>query len=413
MILSCRTAAYNYIFPHFRDAEIADFSKTQVDQFVTNWFHEAKPKGQRFLRDLELPKNRGIADLCPTPLLLTLLCLAFEDTQSFPANRAELYKDALDALMKKWDSSRSVIRESAYKSLSLAKKELLLSRLAFGTFEKNRYFIKQDWLEREIADFLQNLKGAPKEVLDYEGERVLKEIEAQHGLLVERAYRIYSFSHLTFQEFFAARYITENTNKIRGPAYLVDKYLLDPRWNEVFVLSTGLLAEADSFLSDIRLKLSGIMKNASLRDLLTRICMLIRTDSKIPEPVRRALAVRFVASNLVRISSSFNHLLHACDELLPDVQKEFGEIVNPELESLKLLQVGLDENRERLDAITQEIADLHHEQAGIFAAYIRGTRLLVNCLNVDAYVSMAVRKEIVRGIFEEPWTSKLCTPLAR
>jgi len=42
-------------------------------------------------------------------------------------------------------------------------------------------------------------------------EAVLKSIEAQHGLLVERA-EIYSFSHLTFQEYFTARNFVANSD---------------------------------------------------------------------------------------------------------------------------------------------------------------------------------------------------------
>jgi len=84
---------------------------------------------------------------------------------------------------------------------------------------------------------MQNLKS-PKdgEISDFDPTEVLKEIEAQHGLLVERAFHVYSFSHLTFQEFFTARNITENTN-VNAPSALVDKHLFDTRWREVFILT--------------------------------------------------------------------------------------------------------------------------------------------------------------------------------
>ena len=61
-------------------------------------------------------------------LLLTLLCLVFDDDMNFPRNRAELYKDALDALLKKWDTSRNILRGDIYKNLSTLRKKQLFSQ---------------------------------------------------------------------------------------------------------------------------------------------------------------------------------------------------------------------------------------------------------------------------------------------
>lgn len=412
MILSCRTASYSYVFPDFKDVEIADFSNEQIKQFVKNWFHSNTGTDNKCIHELSLPRNRGIANLCPTPLLLTLLCLTYEDTLSFPQNRAELYKEAIDALLKKWDATRSIIRESSYKALSLAKKELLLSRLAFNTFANNRYFIKQDYLEREIADFLANLKSASPEVSDIEGERVLKEIEAQHGLLVERAHRIYSFSHLTFQEFFTARQITSNTNKKYGPDYLVKTHLNEPRWNEVFILTTGLLEEADDFLLDIRASLSRMITSNKLISLLSRICEMVKPSTQVPEPVRRALAMRYVTGEIGKFDLKFRNSFEASKELISDMEKEFGELKNLDFETIRALRLGLHAGRQVLDGIVADINKLPTEHTRTLTSYIRGTRLLVNCLNVDAYVSVSVRDAIVKSIFLEPWNPPAPSPKA-
>ena len=403
IVISCRTAAYNYLFEQFADVELADFQQGQVRQFVRNWFCDQSQKADLCLAELSLEKNKAIRDLCRTPLLLTLMCLAFDEGMTFPNNRAELYKEALDALLKKWDASRSVRRNTAYQQLSLAKKELLLSRIASKFFERGAYFIRQSDLEQEIDLFMANLKVTPSvDAGNVDAAEILKEIESQHGVLVERAQRIYSFSHLTFQEYFTARTITENTNQ-RGPVDLVERHATDPRWREVFVLTTGLLTEADDFVKRMRGKLTLIAQTSSeVRDFLNRNAALVNAAAAIPLPLRRALALAHVTTKLQQIEPSYGAVVNACKELVDDMQKEFGRIKKIELATIQTLKMGLDEARERVDLVVNHVAQYHRGEVNALSEYIQLTRLLVNCLNVDAYITKPTREQIISSILVEP-----------
>ncbi len=86
----------------------------------------------------------------------------------------------------------------------------------------------------QIKDFLATNLNAPKHL---DGKKVLTEIEVQQGILVQRAEKIYSFSHLTLQEYLTAQYIVDK-NLIE---YLVSNHLTDTRWQEVFLLVAGLM----------------------------------------------------------------------------------------------------------------------------------------------------------------------------
>ncbi|MEH2057673.1 MAG: hypothetical protein V7K97_16235 [Nostoc sp.] len=65
--------------------------------------------------------------------------------------------------------------------------------------------LKKEKILQVIADYLDSNSEVTQLQLDQEA--VLKVIEIQDGLLVERAQEIYSFSHLTLQKYFTARKI--------------------------------------------------------------------------------------------------------------------------------------------------------------------------------------------------------------
>jgi predicted NACHT family NTPase len=247
VLITCRIAATNYTFEKFTYVEMADFTLEQVQVFACKWFASDAAKAQRFVDELQRPEHRGLRELAQTPLLLTLLCLNFEETLTFPTRRAELYEEALDALLKKWDASRNLKRDEMYHDLSLGRKRQLFMRVAAEFFERDEIFFRQADLAQRISAFLKHLPGndAADESV---GEVVLKAVEAQHGLFVERAHRIYSFSHLTLQEYFTARYIVEHAAD-GALERLIKNRFTDRRWREVFLLTASMLPEADAFFA--------------------------------------------------------------------------------------------------------------------------------------------------------------------
>jgi hypothetical protein len=272
-LITCRIAANDYSFKPFTYVEIADFTEPQIKTFVGNWFRNNEGEKDedtynKFLAEFAREDNKGLRDLARTPLLLTLLCLAFNETLTFPQRRVEIYEEALDALLKKWDSSRRIKRDEVYRKLSLGHKENMLARIAAETFEKGDYFISQSELERYITDFVKNVPPHDtNEAAD--GEVILKAIEAQHGIFVERAREVYSFSHLTFQEYFTAKYVVANAAK-GTLTNLVKEHCADERWREVFLLTTSLLPDSSQFITTFRRGIDELLKgNEGLRALLT------------------------------------------------------------------------------------------------------------------------------------------------
>lgn|GEM_PF-72963 len=252
-IITCRIAAQNFRFSGFLEIEIADFNAVQIEDFARKWFvavdknsdANGKRKASQFIEKINLAENQPIRELAVTPILLVLTCLVFQAKAEFPANRTRLYTIGLDILLRKWDVSRGIQRDAVYRNLALSQKIELLTRVAAATFAKTRYFFEQTEVERLIAAYLQSLPD-PNPVLDLNNSRdVLKAIEVQHGLLVERAQQIYSFSHLTFQEYFTARHF------VVSPDLAVKQFIRhinDVSWREVFLLVRDMPWSAASLL---------------------------------------------------------------------------------------------------------------------------------------------------------------------
>ncbi|MGK7873400.1 MAG: NACHT domain-containing NTPase [Xenococcaceae cyanobacterium] len=266
-ILTCRTQTTEYILPGFDYVEVADFNTKQVKVFAQNWFtalaetpREGKKLTAQFITKLGLPENKQTAELAVTPILLSMTCWFFTDLKDLPSKRSDLYEQGLKLLLSKWDKTRGIYRDSgseSYCKLSTTQEINLLSHLAADKFQQNKSILfEQSEIQKYIAQYLK----IPNE----ESEAVLKAIEEQHGLLIKRAQGIWSFSHLTFHEYLAAKWFVEN---YRSPSSF--NHITNKLYREVFLLTMEILPESKI--------------NDFLKLLKDRADALISKDHKIKE----------------------------------------------------------------------------------------------------------------------------------
>lgn len=310
-IVSCRIAAYQYQswFERFTDVVMADFDHEQIKTFIFNWFHSKLDQEQQIAQRcwglLQKKEYSATKELAQTPLLLTLLCLVYDDTQSFPNNRASLYNEALEILLKKWAAEKRIGRDPIHPDFTSPLETAMLSEIAYRFFKKDRVFFSERELVQQIHDFFDKHLNAPKNL---DGEAILKEIEIQQGILVERARDAYSFSHVTFQEYLTAQYI-EDKHKIDE---LVKEYLINPRWQEIFLLVSGIKrGGSDELLLLMEQESRKFILNSKLQKLL---CWADRITLKelgyLSPPAKRAAALQLasvlVAANIRNDPNFYN-----------------------------------------------------------------------------------------------------------
>ncbi|WP_068818326.1 NACHT domain-containing protein [Phormidesmis priestleyi] len=269
-ILTCRTQIIEMIPQGFNSVEVADFNDEQVKKFVENWFcasgrNEAEIAQHWQAFSDATKKNPSLNELTVTPVLLSLMCLVLQDAGELPSQTASLYRKGIRLLLEKWNDRKDIaeweIGKEVYRKLSIDQKEALLIEIAARKFENPGNFVlfEQQDLAQQIANFLKLVDAQ-------EGEAVLKAIEAQHGLLVERADELWSFSHLTFQEHFTIQWLTK-----LSPEQLAEK-IADKRWQEIVKLAVESQQPADRLLRLIKQAIDhSVLQDAKLQEFLTWI----------------------------------------------------------------------------------------------------------------------------------------------
>jgi formylglycine-generating enzyme required for sulfatase activity/energy-coupling factor transporter ATP-binding protein EcfA2 len=231
---------------------VRDFSPDDIRVFLTQW-HRLVAVGQLgpgetaegvAARQTEqlveaIDKSERVRELAINPLMLTVIALIHRDRVKLPDRRAELYQEAVDVLLGKWDEARGV-PESLILSegpFDIGDRRLVLQHVALAMHQQGVKEIDAGPLRELLADQLRAAVVKPRE-LDACVARFLQVIQERTGLLIARAEGTYAFSHLTFQEYLAALAIAGRDD------YL--EYSLarcpDPWWRETILLEAGALS---------------------------------------------------------------------------------------------------------------------------------------------------------------------------
>ena len=252
---------------------MADLDDSQIQTYIKNWFDSTPDRHlyqldeemetvQRCWEILNAGEHWATKELARNPLLLTLLCMVYDRSQNFPRNRADLYERALNIFLEEWAAEKRVRRNASVNQyLDIADEKRMLSEIAAKNFETNRLFFDENELIAQIQEFGEGNANTPP---TFNASKILETILVDQGLFVERVSNFYSFSHLTFQEYLTANYIVRDTRSIRG---LAKKHLHKDQWREVFLLTSGLMHEADDLLEAMEAKTSKSINTDRIKSL--------------------------------------------------------------------------------------------------------------------------------------------------
>ena len=309
-IASCRIAAYKGGFKRFTEVEMADFDDKQIHTYINNWFDSTLYQHRKQLdqemgtakqcwETLNAPGHQATKELARNPLLLTLLCMVYDNSQNFQRNRASLYEDAFNIFLKEWAAEKRVNRGASINQyLDIADEKRMLSKIAAANLKDDRLFFSEDELIMQIQDFGE---GNANTLETFNASKVMETILIDQGLFVEQVRGSYSFSHLTFQEYLTANYIVGDTLSIQD---LVNSHLHDSQWREVFLLTAGLMREADDLLTAMETEAAKCLKTDRLKELFQWVEQITDTTNN----QHSGLAQRTFAINQYLVLYKLNKL---------------------------------------------------------------------------------------------------------
>ena len=252
----------------FKLTYVGNLSEEQIEFFLDTWCSAVElnavigilrdeSKADKIARERRAAKraghmkgalrdNPGIRQLATNPMLLSIIALVQHSLRSLPRDRAKLYESCAKILLDQWDVSRGLHVDDTH--LRFDQKEAIMRRIAYalhtgeiGTSGGGREANTAE-IEQIISGVLPALDGRQSDAA-----HLLRILVERSGLLVERRRDVLAFAHLTFQEYFTARYCSKDRQESRDFLLQSERVMAD-WWREPILLYSGMLTDSSEFL---------------------------------------------------------------------------------------------------------------------------------------------------------------------
>ena len=281
-LVTCRTYSYQdkrWQLTHWPQHELALLTDEQIRRFVTLWYDqhtlldqkraiEYGEKKQKLMDALQPDDRRRLSEVARFPIILTVMAVVHASYE-LPDSRAQVYKQCVDLLFEKWNAKRAIMGQEQTRNILAelnvprARIDQALYEIAFEAHrgrdddDASGGLVTEKLVSGVMTEYLQDIEKVGV-FLDY--------CQKANGLLMLQGTvtlpgrdamlrRVFTFPHLTFEEYLAGRYLD-------GRGGEIVRELLDQahdRWREV----TKLLAEYLCFESADLARMNNLLEALS------------------------------------------------------------------------------------------------------------------------------------------------------
>lgn len=207
----------------FSSYAIAPLRYGQIRSFFGKWFKST----DKAAKLLEAMQDKGVMDKLPrTPMTMTLVAIVYESKEDLPANLTELYQMFVELLTGKWDAGRQLA--SAFDS---PMKIAFLAFLAWKMHSERLEIVSHSRALELAGEFYKDQAT----ISGVDPACFIQDIIDRSQIVIPVTEETIRFSHMTFQEFFTAEYISQQAI----PDDLVLSWHGDDWWSEVLFFWAG------------------------------------------------------------------------------------------------------------------------------------------------------------------------------
>ncbi len=303
------------------------FDEKRIAAFTSNWYQQRCPNeedAQQSTASLlaALANSDATQVLARTPNLLSLMAIVHRERGYLPSGKALLYKEIANAYINTIDTQRKIVHGDVLSRYTLEVRESWLAYIAFQ-MQKLRVenylendagvLVEKTTVEQWLSEAMRksNLPEAEKHAGEF-----LSWVARRSGLLLPRSENLYGFVHLSFQEYFSARYLLA---QITSPAFMRDKHEKISKEKLQEWTENNLWQESLLYL----LELTSNERADWLEEVLQ---CLFGEVSDFDDSDQMRLALRIVNDQHIICSPAWQEsLVHASAKILPNFLRGLGE----------------------------------------------------------------------------------------
>ncbi|EJR52231.1 hypothetical protein IIK_00773 [Bacillus cereus VD102] len=202
---------YDLHFPDFEKFEIARLREAEAFELIDRYDNvSCYNLHENLVKTIQNAKG-NFNEFLANPLYVSLLYLTFRNKHELPLTQASFYRQVYDALY----SDHDLTKEDGYKrqilsGLSRDELDVFLQNFAFQCIEEGINDFEKDYLLSIIKEVLKDIVLERK----IEPSEVLLDIIQNVPLLIKEG-SSYKWIHKSFMEYFAAKYIAIDPDKVQ------------------------------------------------------------------------------------------------------------------------------------------------------------------------------------------------------